>query len=261
MSVQKRLNRLWKNMFPSHFSAKEGARWLCRCCGLDVRLRKLDRVRGLNLQDDVSVLIGSDTPMVFDVGAHRGETLFKIYNSFKRPTVHAFEPSPESYDFLTRHFSGWFNLTLNNVALGAADSDMPFFCYDGSPIHSLLEIDRHADNVLKDARLVETIRVKVMTVDDYCATRKISRVSWLKIDTQGNDSNVLRGATHLLEQSGIDLISLEVNIMPMYHGEGGIVEVLELLGKYNYRLVDVYDKNYRRNMLSCCDLLFVHSSN
>ena len=89
----------WRRVFPSHFSVKEFLRYAFGLAGLDVRIRKLDRVRGWNLLDDIRVLIPRRSPqIVFDVGAHRGESLFKIYNLLRQPVVHCFEPSPGPFD-------------------------------------------------------------------------------------------------------------------------------------------------------------------
>ena len=43
-------------------------------------------------------------------------------------------------------------------------------------------------------------------LDDYCAARKIDRIDFLKIDTQGYESRVLAGAGRELAAHAIGLI-------------------------------------------------------
>ena len=43
-------------------------------------------------------------------------------------------------------------------------------------------------------------------LDDYCAARKIDRIDFLKIDTQGYESRVLAGAGRVLAAHAIGLI-------------------------------------------------------
>jgi FkbM family methyltransferase len=254
------LQLFWRRVFPSHVSVKEFLRFAFAGVGLDVRLKKLNRVRGWNLLDDIFVLIPKNAPqIVFDVGAHRGESLFKIYNLLRSPVVHSFEPSPDSFASLSATFRDWPGLQLNNLALGEAKGEVGFRQYHGSAVNSVLPIHRNTPNVLRDVPLLETVTVKMDTLDDYCARKDVDRIDWLKIDAQGYDLNVLKGARQVLAEARVALVSLEVNFIPMYEGEGTFCEILSYMESRGYKLVDLYEKNYVNNTLSCCDLLFVRN--
>lgn len=256
--MKKNLESLRRRIFPSHVSAKEFLRFAFGCVGLDVRIRGADRVRGWNLLDDITALIPKASPqIVFDVGAHHGESLFKIYNLLRGPIVHSFEPSPGSFGVLKQKFSDRPNLRLNNLALGDSTGAAAFHEYEGSPFNSALPVDRTASNVSRDVRLLQTVTVQMDTVDAYCAREGIERIDWLKIDSQGYDLHVLKGARQMLADRRIALVTLEVNFLPMYEGEGSFCDILHYLEPLGCHLVDFYDKNYVDRRLSCCDLLFV----
>ncbi len=251
------LESLRRKVFPSHVSTKEFLRFALGCAGLDLRLRGADRVRGVNLLDDVAVLIPKTTPQtVFDVGAHHGESVFKICGLLREPVVHSFEPSPESFKVLREKFSGRPNLRLNNMAVGASPGSVAFHEYEGSALNSALPVNRDTPNAACDARLLRTVEVQMETVDAYCAREGVGRIDWLKIDAQGYDLQVLKGARRMLSEGRIAVVTLEVNFIQMYEGEGSFCDILHYMEPLGCRLVDRYDANYLDNRLSCCDLLF-----
>lgn len=55
----------------------------------------------------------------------------------------------------------------------------------------------------------KSISVSVSTLDAYCQSHKIHRIDFLKIDTEGFEIQVLRGARSLIEQDAIDFVQLE----------------------------------------------------
>src|SRR6185503_7130533 len=51
--------------------------------------------------------------------------------------------------------------------------------------------------------------VPARTIDGYCAKQGIKRIHFLKIDVEGHELEVLRGANALLQSNGIDFIQFE----------------------------------------------------
>ena len=51
---------------------------------------------------------------------------------------------------------------------------------------------------------------EIITLDNYC-TSNVASIDFLKIDVQGYESKVLKGATNLLKSSKIDIIELEIH--------------------------------------------------
>src|SRR5256714_723861 len=69
---------------------------------------------------------------------------------------------------------------------------------------------------LTDGRLEDTSVIEVMSLDDWCAAEGVSRVDAMKIDTQGSELDVLRGAEAAL--ANVRLIEVEVEFNELYEG-------------------------------------------
>jgi hypothetical protein len=69
--------------------------------------------------------------------------------------------------------------------------------------------------VIEEIHSSQSVRyeVEVSTLDDFVATNNISKIDLLKIDTEGNELNVLLGATESLRAGLIDVIHFEFNEM------------------------------------------------
>ncbi len=54
-------------------------------------------------------------------------------------------------------------------------------------------------------------RVPVCTLDQFTASRNITKIHFLKVDAEGYDLAVLEGATSLLRSGAIDIFMFEFN--------------------------------------------------
>jgi hypothetical protein len=52
-------------------------------------------------------------------------------------------------------------------------------------------------------------KVKFNTVDNFCSENNINHISFLKIDTEGNELAVLYGAAHFIMNGRIDIVQFE----------------------------------------------------
>jgi FkbM family methyltransferase len=88
--------------------------------------------------------------------------------------------------------------------------------------------------VLRVMAPVGTARVPVTTLSAWCAARGIGRVDVIKLDTQGSDLDVLRGAEALLPT--VQLIEVEVEFNPLYEGQPLFGDVDAYLRRHGFRL-------------------------
>ncbi len=75
----------------------------------------------------------------------------------------------------------------------------------GSPLGSLYE--RQLDHL--EISVAKTEDVVVTTADDYAAVHQISHVDLLKVDAEGHELHVLRGAERLLAEERVGLVQFE----------------------------------------------------
>src|SRR5262249_20570716 len=134
----------------------------------------------------------------FDVGANDGQTITRARHNFGSCRIIAFEPHPKTFGQLTSNMASIPNVEFLNVALGSEIGEKAMFEYDSSVINSLLPNAPFAVRFNKDAS--KQIRVDCTTIDRFCSDRRIKKIDILKIDTEGFDFDVLKGAIAMLAQ-------------------------------------------------------------
>jgi len=145
---------------------------------------------GVDYMRDISELSKTfELPIktVFDVGAHFGETSQRALNIFPGCRVVAFEPAPESFKRLTTNIS-CSRFAAHPIALSDADRSGVLHLNRNDLRHSLLQFDSDAP----------TIEVNCRSIDSFCEEQGITSIDVLKIDTEGHDIAVLRGASRML---------------------------------------------------------------
>ena len=164
--------------------------------------------------------------IVVDVGAHIG--VFSIIASRTAAAVYAFEPQPENYQLL-----------LENIAKNHAENITPLnMAITDSEGESYLKMDRMntGGHTLVDNAVQDGWRVRTVSLDT-----QLPRVNFMKIDAEGSEIKVLRGASRLLDQFNVK-IAMEV------HGRDNLNKTIDLLanqhhytiGWENYGLADLY---------------------
>jgi FkbM family methyltransferase len=137
---------------------------------------------------------------LFDVGAHIGLISFAM--AVKRPdiTLHAFEPNAVNA-------RAWRRNQQLNVAVSARITEAGVSDRDGQMKFGLVG-DAASGQLGRD----DGILVPVIALDSYCAQHGIERIDVLKIDVEGHEEAVLRGAERLLSVGAIKTVVCEMNI-------------------------------------------------
>ena len=198
-----------------------------------------DLPRGTNLFDDLREWLPNlRVETVFDVGANVGQSARKYLHEFPGSQIYCFEPVGENFKKLEENLRGQDKVQSLKLALSSAkgtgqmvpggDSQMFFLSRDvpGTPSQSSVRLEE----------------VPLETLDGFCRDRNIDRVGFLKIDTEGNDLEVLKGAEGLLSQQKIDVVEVEagMNSKNIRHVPFG--EFTGFLEARQYYLFGVYDQ-------------------
>lgn len=195
---------------------------------------------------------------IFDVGANTGRAARLITGLFPNSRLWSFEPCKESYDELCRS-QDLAHVKAFNCAVGATDGDAILNKFNGSELNSILDRTDDADKYIDPTSIQKsgTENVKVRRLDTIAKEKGISTISFLKIDTQGFDLEVLKGASELLATGSIGLIQVEVNFAPLYQDQPAFSELLNYLNGYHYGLVGLYEAIRQDNgCIKWCDALF-----
>jgi FkbM family methyltransferase len=157
--------------------------------------------------------------VLFDVGANKGQYARDCRKLGYQGQIISFEPLPEAYELLSasaKHDQRW--TVHNRCAIGAEPGETEINISQNSQSSSILPILKAHVDAAASSRYVGTAKTNVITLDSvfdlYC---KPDDKIFLKIDTQGFEAQVLKGAEKSL--SKIAAVQLEMSIVPLYEGQ------------------------------------------
>ncbi|MCL6261244.1 FkbM family methyltransferase [Aquiflexum sp. TKW24L] len=145
--------------------------------------------------------------VLFDVGANKGDYSALLKELFQENAIiHAFEPSKHTFEMLQEKVGKQAKVFLHQKALGESAAQLTLFYPEkGAGLASLY--DRKLDHFgieTKEAELVE-----VMSLNGFCQENGISEIDFLKLDVEGHELAVLKGAKQMLEAGKIHVIQFE----------------------------------------------------
>lgn len=175
-------------------------------------------------------LISDNHPLIFDIGAEDGASCERYSNILKNPIIHAFEPRPDQFAIMKRKFKDEKNIYLNNVAIGSKTEIKKFNQIKGGGRSSFHKST--VDNLSNQTQ----IDVQVTTIDEYVNKNNIKRINLLKIDTQGYEDEVLKGAQETLKLNKIDIIETELIVGNMYDKTLSFSEIENIISPYGYKI-------------------------
>jgi FkbM family methyltransferase len=148
----------------------------------------------------VSELLGharDENLVILDVGANVGSWTLQALNTFPRAQIHAFEPSASAFAELTVAVGDVARASAHRLALGNTDGEAVLYADSpGSGLASLTK--RRLDHFGLQFSFEEAVRVS--TLESWSKSSGISEFDVLKLDVEGHEMEVLRGAGRLLER-------------------------------------------------------------
>lgn len=213
---------------------------------------------GRDLAHDLAIVFqGRRGAVCVDVGAHDGKFTELLLTTLDAPVVHAFEPAPEPFARLHRRYATTPGVKPVNAGLSDQSGRLAFNVYDNQALNSFLPLTQKKDHAFGNPALLRRSEVNVLRLDDYAAEMKLAEIDLLKIDTQGFELHVLRGASHLLAAGRVRAVLVELSFTPLYAGQVWAHELMACLFGHNLHLVDFYEKCRLAPFLGWCTALFV----
>lgn len=145
---------------------------------------------------------------IFDVGANQGQFLRMALREID-PTltrIHCFEPSKAAFAILSNGFAECRNVCLNNFGLAASQGEAVL--YSDEPASGLASLtQRRLEHFGISHDCSEAVMLE--TVDAYCDLNGIHEITLLKIDVEGHELDVLRGAASMVAKQAIGAVTFE----------------------------------------------------
>ena len=176
---------------------------------------------------------------ILDIGANTGQFAQQMRNDLGyRNRIISFEPVSAAFTMLEANARGDVNWDVFNFALGDTEERRKINISGNLTSSSLLDmLPAHLESA-PQSKYVGKEEIEVKKLDsifgELCGST--SNV-YMKIDAQGFEDKVLRGAKYSLKS--IDTVQLEMTLMPLYSGEKLFHEICMLMIEKGYTLVAI----------------------
>jgi FkbM family methyltransferase len=168
---------------------------------------------------------------VLDIGANVGQSTLAFARWFPATTIWSFEPFEEPFRELARATHS-VNARCYKLAFAAEPGTATVELAPTSVNNSLRNDTENAGG--------ETVRVA--TLDTFAEEHAIVRIDFLKIDTEGFDLEVLKGAERLLRSAAIAFVQVEAGMNRHNTKHVAFERLKEHLEERNYTPFGLYEQ-------------------
>lgn len=224
--------------------------------------KKKKRAFGVNPFKDIKTSFGEKSfKLIFDVGANIGQTTLEIKKTFPNAEIWAFEPVENTFIELKKVTKRERFIKYFKIGFGAKREERELNVFKQLGLSNL--------NSLKESNILieeekEKVSISIDTLDLFCQDHGINKIGFLKIDTEGYDLEVLRGAKYLLENECINVLKIEVSMNPDNKFHAQFEDVKSILEPLGYRLFGIYDQVHEWKpslpMLRRANLVYISES-
>ena len=171
--------------------------------------------------------------IVVDIGAHIGRyTIIGAKRVGANGKVVAIEANPSNFEMLNRNIklNQLTNILSLNNAVYSKETKIKLYL-PGEELGHTIYNTVMSDRAKNEDKFVE---VSANTLDYFLQLKEITDVNWIKIDVEGAEFEVLKGATNVLSKSKD--IALLIEIHNLSGGTNLYRPILEFLRLYNFKI-------------------------
>jgi FkbM family methyltransferase len=181
-------------------------------------------------------VIGNRDCIIADIGGYDGG-FARSLSRFVTRRIISFEPSVSQSESLKACAFELPHFEYYPIALGSKPEIATFYEQSSGSLSSLHRMHRAA---YEATQLRASYDVTVSTLDNEVARLGISKPMFLKVDTQGHDLDVLRGAEGLLSHGMVFALMIEMVTREKYEGQPLMLDVMAYLQSRGFVLYDFW---------------------
>ena len=207
--------------------------------------------RNLNLTENITH--GGELT-VFDVGANKGQSITFFKEIYPQSRIYAFEPSKKIFNFLKEFVEEmpYRDISIFQNGIGDIQGTIDFYESSLDETSSFILPNQNSRYLRKKNRILfqknedafQAGTAQVTTLDKFIEEKEIIRVDILKIDVEGFEFEVLRGARNSLTRGKFGVIQLESHSDDMREDRYPII--YELLLDTGYKQIQVIKHPFLR---------------
>ena len=150
-------------------------------------------------------------PVLFDIGAHDGSYSSLLAASVPNSLIYSFEPNPHAAEKLRISLTGdRYRIFEQGFSDKAERRELYIFPGELASPYSTVYRDIF-DQIHQTGH--ESILCNFDTLDHFCEVNRVPRIDFLKIDVEGHELSVLRGAEKMIAARSIHMIQFEFSEM------------------------------------------------
>ena len=216
----------------------EPVRAVCRTLGIEIKRYRPGNSYWASLQ---RMLVQHDIDLVLDVGANSGQFSGTLRKTGYKRRIVSFEPLLGAYQqLLTNSAKDPLWKIAPRMAIGDIDGEIAINVSANSVSSSIAHMLRTHLEAAPESRYIGKENVLISRLDTVAKTfvPAASR-TFLKIDTQGYEPQVLAGASQLIPL--LKGLQLELSLVPLYEGGGVFIDTVRSLNEMGFELYGLFD--------------------
>lgn len=191
------------------------------------------------------VLERAGVDLFLDVGANIGQTGLALRRGGYSGRILSFEPLAACRERLLEASAddpGWE--VMARCALGDVDGEVDIMVAEADDMSSLAAPTKELMAALPRSDTVATERVPIARLDTLFGDGFDAERPFLKIDAQGHDLAVLKGAQGVMEL--IEGIQIEMSLLPLYEGEPTYLEIVNYIHGLGFDAHQLTERTFSR---------------
>ena len=233
------------NLYPLYMSTRSSLK-VAIANRSEIQLYQQIFVKDIFNLENLPLVLPIKQPVVFDLGANCGFFSLRILDIYPDAKIYAFEPQHS----LVKSFNNCINqnqlsdkVEIRQTAVGDTNGKSIFY-ENRSPISASLVKEKVSRRSIRKKYEIDHI-----TVDQFCSDSNISCIDILKIDVEGSEIDVLKGANDIMNT--VKVLFIEVH--PPFATAN---QIENILNQYNL----VRDKTLERAQTNDHDLVFTKNN-
>ncbi len=200
----------------------------------------------------INLGVESKNYCIYDVGANDGWFARVMLRFVPEAEIISFEPLKSQLKSLVQIKVKNKNFSFYPFALGSENGKVDINEFGTNGLSSILNFTENSyDYNIRnfDTSIVASYSVECFRLDclDYLTSGKENKIKILKIDTQGFEMNVIRGASKLFEDKFFDYVIVEVLTIEKYSGGPLYFDIINQMTTFGYNLCELFPSCREKN--------------
>ena len=192
--------------------------------------------------------------ILFDIGAHKGETIDFFTKFFNIKKIFAFEPNYNIFLKIRRKYYKKDKIKIYNFGVGDFEYEKKLNIFNDTSSSTFTELNENTKyfkrknrifNLLKKEEFNEAKNIKIISLNKFLEENHLEKVDILKIDTEGYEYKILKGLSEK-NFAKVKFIYFEHHYDLMLKKNYTFFQIKSLLEKNNFEKVYKIKMSFRK---------------